>query len=221
MKKDKSLNPFLVILLFYLAEFVISYVFSVLGLSDGSMNNPISLVEYILIGIVVCILLKSKLAGQFDKFKREFKEYILIALKCWALGFLLMILSNFVINVMMMNGIAPNEETNRTILEGSPIVASIYMCLIGPFIEELLFRLNFKGFFKSRRAFILASGVLFGAMHLLGSEITLINMLYIIPYSMLGLAFSTCFYDTDNIFTSTTAHVLHNSLTVLIIMIGM
>ncbi len=50
-------------------------------------------------------------------------------------------------------------------------------------------------------------------MHAFNTEtITLVDILYIIPYSVPGMAFAKMLSKTDNIFTSTGIHLLHNGL---------
>ena len=91
--------------------------------------------------------------------------------------------------------------------------------LLAPIMEEILFRLNFKGLFKDKNTFIYSTGLLFAAMHLLSSS-SIAELIYIIPYACLGIAFSKIYADTDNIFPSIFMHILHNSLTLFIILGG-
>ena len=96
----------------------------------------------------------------------------------------------------------------------------ITSALIAPIIEEIIFRLNFKDVFKNKNMFIIFTGVLFGALHLMSST-SLIELVFIIPYSCLGIAFSKIYAETENVFPSIIMHILHNSFTLLIILGGL
>ena len=109
-----------------------------------------------------------------------------------------------------------NEEVNRQILLSSPISSIISLVLIAPIIEELITRKTLKDVFKNQYVFIIISGLIFGSLHLLVAS-SLIELLYIIPYSMLGCAFAKIYYKTDNIWSNITFHSLHNFLAIIYI----
>ena len=52
-------------------------------------------------------------------------------------------------------------------------------------------------------------------MHIIGSASSLIDVLFIIPYSSLGLAFAYTYYKTDNIFSTISMHLIHNTRNLL------
>lgn len=220
MKKDSIGKSLGVISLYFLLNILISILFVTLDINNDFLKNILLIIENIGLTMFIVYLLRSKLENQFKNFKKNYPKYIKIAIKYWLLGFLLMMISNAIINSLSIGGIAPNEAANREILTTNPISIFI-ICLLGPFTEELLFRLNFRGVFKKRLSYILFTGISFGAMHIIGFNITLINLLYIIPYSILGIAFSRIFYDTDNVYASTFAHMLNNTLTVLVIFLAL
>ena len=128
-----------------------------------------------------------------------------------------MMISNLIIVFLFLKGIAPNEEANREMLRNYPLYMIFAVTILAPICEELMFRLSFKNVFKNRLVYILFTGISFGAMHLLANT-SLIELLYIIPYSALGIAFSAICYDTDNIYSSIIAHIMHNTLTVLLLL---
>ncbi len=115
---------------------------------------------------------------------------------------------------------APNEAANRELITKNPYYSIINILLIAPITEELLFRLNFKDVFKKRWTFVLTTGILFGLIHIIGTPISLINFLYIIPYSLLGVAFGLICYDTKSVYSSIIAHMIHNGVTLAIILLG-
>lgn len=93
--------------------------------------------------------------------------------------------------------------------------------ILAPFIEELIFRKAFKDAIKSKWLFVLTSGIVFGCLHVVGSISSLYEILYIIPYSSLGIAFALAYHETDNIFSSIFLHFLHNTIVMSLVIFGM
>jgi membrane protease YdiL (CAAX protease family) len=79
-------------------------------------------------------------------------------------------------------------------------------------MEELVFRQGFRNIFGRNIVFILFSGIVFGGMHVIGNINTMADLLYLIPYSALGISFAYMLYKTDNIFVSMGFHFMHNGL---------
>ncbi len=64
------------------------------------------------------------------------------------------------------------------------------------------------------------SGIVFGALHVLGAIETPYDFLYIIPYSMLGISLAKIYYETNNIFSTIFMHAFHNALVITIVLAG-
>ena len=134
----------------------------------------------------------------------------------WFIGVVIMIISNMIISYFNNGGTSNNEESIRIFLEKSPVVAVIGIAILGPVIEELVFRKSFKDVFKNKWVYLFSSGIIFGALHVIMSPInSFVDYLYLIPYCSMGIAVAYMYYDTDNIMTSITMHIFHNSLNVI------
>lgn len=202
------------------------YIFLQLILGDlfgnllNSNNEFVSSFSYLLIYILMILIISlfffNTLIADLKTFK---KENIKIALKNWGLGFACMFVSNLYLTYFIGN-IASNEATNRELLATSPILSILLMSVIAPLLEEIVFRLNIKKAIKNKYVFCIISALVFGGMHLLGSS-SLKELLYIIPYGSLGFFFAKAYYETNNIYTSVLAHMFHNGLSILIILLGM
>ena len=68
---------------------------------------------------------------------------------------------------------------------------------------------------NNKKFFVIISGIIFGAFHIIGSAESLYSWLYIIPYASLGIAFSYTFVKTNNILTPIIMHSFHNLITIL------
>ncbi len=196
---------------------------------NSLLANFIYIGYYVIILILLILLFRKSLKKEWNDFKKNKKEYIKIAFSYWIKGLIIMILSNLLI-VTLVNGIAGNEEQNREIIQAYPIYAITLMCIIGPFIEELIFRKSFKKAFKSRIAFATFTSLIFASLHVLnGIDISTLEsllsnwqqLLFLLPYGSLAFFFALAYYDTDNIFTSTLTHTIHNTFSVIMILILM
>lgn len=173
-------------------------------------------ISYILISLYFTIIYKDELLNNIKKLN---KKNILTTLIYFIIGFLLMMLSNYIINyIIIPNGISNNEQSNRNLLLNNKLLYGLLLSLIIPYIEEIVFRLSFKKSINNNIIFIPISSTIFGLLHIISST-KLIELLYFIPYFILGLTFSTIYTKTNNIFCSTISHILNNTITILVILL--
>ena len=179
-------------------------------------QNIILIVGTLFTTILFVFIFRKDLVAYFKNFKENYSKTIPKCIKYWLIGFVITYIINIIISVFLLHGIAPNEEANRLMLKTYPIYMALSVCITSPICEELLFRLGFKNAFKRRIPYVLFTGILFGAAHLIVSE-RLIDLVYIFSYSALGITFSLVCYDTDNIFSSIFTHILHNTVIYLML----
>ena len=148
------------------------------------------------------------------QFRKKKKLVIMLdtSFRYWLIGLAIMVVSNFIISKLGI-GSSANDTSVINMLESSPIVAGISVILLAPFIEEIVFRMGFKDVLNKKWLFILTSGIIFGSIHVIGSISSAFELLYLIPYCGLGIAFAAIYEESDNIFISFLFHVLHNALT--------
>lgn len=169
--------------------------------------------EAIIIGIIILINLK-KLKNDLSNLKINHKKYFKSCLRYWLIALFIMYISNLIIS-FIKSGLPANEEIIRQQFQISPIYIFISAVLFAPILEELIFRQSFRNLFQSKWIFVIISGLVFGSVHVFNSNnITMIDLLYIIPYSAPGMAFAYMLYKTDNIFVSMGFHMLHNGIMV-------
>lgn len=168
---------------------------------------------YTIMLIGLCLVYHKRLINDFKNFK---KDNINNALRNWLMGLGIMILSNIIIT-FIIGDIAANENANRELLAKYPISNFISMIFIGPLIEEITFRASFKKAFSKWYTFAGFTALLFGLAHI--AEFNLLEFLFIIPYGALGFFFAKAFYETDNIYTSFIAHMIHNGMCVMLILL--
>jgi membrane protease YdiL (CAAX protease family) len=170
--------------------------------------------------IVLFIIYRKSIIEEFKIFKNDLKNNIKTGFKMWVIGLILMMFSNFIINVILFNGsIASNEELNRELISKFPVYSMISAIIFSPFIEELVFRKSFKDIIKNKNIYFILSGLLFGLAHALTEIDSIFDLLYIIPYGALGYAFAMAYDKTKSIFTSMFIHLVHNTFTLSLLII--
>ena len=95
--------------------------------------------------------------------------------------------------------------------------------IYAPFVEETIFRRSIKDIILTlgnnkltKYLYIIISGFIFAAMHLLGQTTSALDYLYIIPYMGLGSAFAALYYKTDNLWETIILHAMHNMLAIIL-----
>ncbi len=181
-------------------------------------NNNLNIylfISYILMFIYFILIYRKKLIENIMNFKIKDIGKVLII---FILGLSLMMLSNYIINYLIIpNGISNNELGNRELLNNNKIIYSILLCFIIPIIEEIVFRLELKNCIKNKYLYLILSSLIFSLLHNI-SDTKLIELLYIIPYFILGFTFSYTYYKTDNIYYSMISHSLNNLISVIVIL---
>lgn len=228
MKKIKKyINQFSLGIAIILSYFLLPNIeYLVVYLANGyTFSTTISAILSILIELltisVIILLFHKKLEKDFVDLKKHHKEYFSKYFKYYLIGLGVMYISNAFLIFGLKNGIAGNEETIRTMLNSHPIYVYISAVLIAPSMEELVFRGGIRNIITNDKLFIIASGLIFGGLHLLGNINTFIDLLYIIPYSSLGIAFAYIYSKTDNIFVTMLLHTMHNGILICIQLVVM
>lgn len=170
--------------------------------------------------IILIIMYFKTLKEDIKKIKGNFYNMIDTGIKYWLIGLIVMMVSNIIIGLFMPEAQATNEQGVQELIKASSILSIITVGILAPIIEELTFRKAFRDIFKNRWAFILSSGLIFGALHVVLSLSSPWDLFYIIPYSSLGIAFGYMYDKTDNIYTSIMMHMFHNTALTILSIIG-
>ena len=117
--------------------------------------------------------------------------------------------------------ISNNEEVIRKITNILPIYSLISTCLCAPIIEELLYRKTIGDIFNNKWLGIIIGGLLFGGAHVIGTYTNILDVLYVIPYGVLGSVFMYIYYDSDNIYNTMFLHFMHNSILMILYFVSM
>lgn len=171
--------------------------------------------------VATLFVIKSSKINLLKELKKFKKEYFKNMIPYYLIGLSLMIFTNFLITLINGGAMAPNEQANRDIILNYKTYSIISTIFLAPIAEEILFRGNFKNLSKNKNTFILATGLLFGFCHILIKP-SLFAILYIVPYSILGMALGKIYKECDNnIWANLFTHMFHNILAISLIFIGM
>lgn len=166
---------------------------------------------------------KKNLIKDFKDFFKDFFKNFENAFKYWIIGFIIMIISNVVIIYIAKAGIGGNEEQVRELIDLSPIYMIFRVSIYAPLTEEIIFRKGIRDFIKNKWVYVIVSGCFFGSLHVLpslGSPVNFIDLLYLIPYCSLGIAFAYSYVKSDNIFSTISMHAIHNTLAISLYLMG-
>ena len=228
MEQDDKYKPIIyltiVLLLFYsssLFRLIPIYLFNIdLNTCSDLVFNSTRLFANAVTALILFFIYFKDLKIDLKKFKNNFKEIISSSIKYWIVGFIIMMITSMLIGIFSPINTSTNEEGVRSIIYSTPIIAFLMSSILAPFTEEIIFRKAFKDALKNKCLFIITSGVVFGALHVVGTIESLYGLLYIFPYTSLGIAFALAYYKTNNIFSSIFLHFMHNTLVMLLVNFG-
>ena len=223
-KLKKHINLFKAILafmIFFSSTFIQQIIVIILNIDKVTPKWAviINCIASLIVTILLLILYKNDLKKEFKIFKSNLSENIDIGIKYWSLGLVGMMVSNIILSVLLKAGQAQNEELVQKMIDALPYLIIISAGILAPITEEIVFRKTFKDNIKNKTVFALVAGFVFGYMHVAGTT-SLLQFLYIIPYSCLGIGFAVTYTKTNTVFTSISMHMFHNLvLTILSIMV--
>ena len=223
MKKENLKQPILglcVVASYFIYSYFQTLPLSLVGINYYNLsmfNKIIYLMTTELIYLLILFYIyRKEYIKDFKKYVKNFKEYMPKYMEYWALAFSLMLISNFIIITLFPNSVATNQVAINNILVEAPFYMIVSAVLFAPFLEETIFRFSFRKIFKNDLIFIILSGLVFGGLHVIGSFNNLIDLIYIIPYSIPGVIFAYTLVKSKNIFVPMSLHFFHNGIMIFI-----
>ncbi len=218
MKKDlkRMIIGICVVLSYFIYSYFQTVPLELIGIdyNDLSLNSKVFylMTTELIYLLILFYVFKDQIKKNFKDFKNNFKAYISKYMQYWALAFSLMLISNMFIVTLFPNSVATNQEIVNSNLMVAPFYMIISAVVFAPFLEEIIFRLGFRYIFKTDTLFIIASGLVFGSLHVIGSYQNLVNLIYVIPYSIPGFVFAYTLVKSQNIFIPISLHLFHNGI---------
>ena len=170
---------------------------------------------YIIQVAVLIIPMFNELKRDFIVFKNNFKLYLSNILPRFGIITLV-----YLVCSILTLAIVKETPTNQEALLSLPLYITAFLAIIvGPLTEELMFRGFIKKFIKNDVLFIIISALVFGGLHVLSAD-SLQQLLFIVPYSVLGFAFSLNYVKTKNIASNIFLHCAWNSIAMILTLIS-
>lgn len=166
--------------------------------------------------VIVIICLKDTFIPNVKEYFKHFTEYLKKYIKYWFIALGLMMIANAFI-IFITSEIAKNQQSVISLIEMNPFYSFILAGILAPILEELIFRLAiYKIVGQHKYFFIVISGLIFGSMHIIGTSPSLIDWIFLIPYSIPGCVFAYTLVKSDNICVPISLHAIHNIFSLII-----
>lgn len=224
----KKILPIIIFIILLLGMAIFPYIpMELFNIDYNSFNTTMKAIYMMFcdIGFMVILFLlyKDKITNDFKKYFKKFGSNFELSFKYYFIGLLVMLASNLLITFLFKNATAGNEEAVRDMIDQVPVYMIFSVSIYAPFVEELIFRHSIKDAVMChgknkliKGLYIFVSGFIFAILHILGHATGLVDYIFLIPYMSLGVAFSALYSKTDNIFSSISMHMVHNTFTVIL-----
>lgn len=188
-----------------------------LNIKNHVLLNVVYILSELIITSILIYLYKKDFKNKFKELKtKEGNKIIDSSAKIWLIGLACMFILNIILS-FIIGDIADNEAANRSIISSYSTYAFVTMIILTPICEEIIFRLSTFKIFNNKYLYILFSGLVFGYAHVLGA--TGLQLLYVLPYTALGISFAYIYQKFQNIYCSILMHSIHNLICISLLFI--
>ncbi len=194
-------------------------------LSDFGLS-VVNFIIYILMVPLMLYFMKQDLVYDFEEIKVKRQEILIPVI----LGYVMIIAGNYVSQLLSsffarLFNVIPNEAVNQTtIINALQSQGVVFMLLsaviLGPIVEELIFRKAIFGLIKSDKIALLVSTFIFGTIHLVNEASITEAIINGVSYYVMGFVFGYIYLKNDrNIWIPTIVHIISNLIGVVAILI--
>lgn len=202
----------------YLITFILAMVV-IFVIPELKLSIAVKYVSYGVLFLLLLIVFFKDLKRDIKYFFKYFREYNSCILKYYLYSLLTLIIVTVSIRLTVHVDNATNQVNLMEQFKQFPLLIAVLSIIYAPFVEELLFRGIIRKFINNKWIFIIVSGLLFGAAHVIDDFKSVGELLYIFVYGSLGCYMAALYYKTNNIFTNMFFHFLQNSLAIIAIIL--
>ncbi len=194
------------------------------------VNSITNFITYFVALVLLIIFLKEDLVTDFNIIRETQNNKVFTYLKkvlIWFFVFYgLTIVSNIIISTLENYYNLSNSENQKIIemlLTYSPLPMIIATTILGPIVEELIFRKTIFGLIENKINALIVSSFVFALIHMISSLSAGYNMIELIvltlPYLSAGFILGYIYIKTNlNIYYVTAIHMLTNIISVILIL---
>ena len=195
-------------------------------LMPSAIANYLQYLVYVVLALYGSFLCKDRLIQQWKEIRKTKRKFFFGVLKGWLFLFLMDFLFEFLSSILrqflVIDGQSLNQSNLQSTFQVQPLLIAVLACIIGPLMEELLFRqILLRYLRKSLPTWlsIFIVGLAFALIHM--HSLDLSEWVGAIGYLGAGLAFSIIYVkEKENIYYPLLVHMLSNSFSIIVLAIG-
>ncbi len=218
LKKENRLRCLLSILVFVALLFFIETQPELIIKTFG-YENAIKYIDFVYYGVLFLfyiIVFRKTLWDCLKDFKNNYKKYVSIIIICAFITFVLIIVAAIILDICGI-GESDNQKAVDAAVANYGIFMTLPACLFGPLVEEVVHRGIVLGAIKGEESgkvrtviSIIIGAILFGMIHCNYMELSVIEILTVIPQMLMGLMFGIVYVLSNNIFCPIVVHMIIN-----------
>ena len=218
--KNKGILIFAIL---YTVLFVFDSVKLLASLMPSASANYL---VYVVLALYGSFLFKDRLIKQLNEIRKTKRKFFFGVLTGWLFLFLMTFVFEFVSEMLkqffglVRQGL--NQSNIQSTFQEQPILIAVFACVIGPLVEELIFRQTLLGYLRKSLPTwlsIFIVGFAFALTHM--HSLDLSEWVGAVGYLGAGLAFSIIYVkEKENIYYPLLVHMLSNSLSLIILAIS-
>ena len=213
----------LIFSILYAVLFVFDGVKWLASLMSSSIANYL---VYVVLALYGSFLFKDRLIKQWNEIRKTKRKFFFGVLTGWLFLFLMTFVFEFVSEMLKqffgLVGQGLNQSNIQSTFQEQPILIAVFACVIGPLVEELIFRQTLLRYLRKSLPTwlsIFIAGLAFALTHM--HSLDLSEWVGAVGYLGAGLAFSIIYVkEKENIYYPLLVHMLGNSLSLLILVIS-
>lgn len=224
------------LLIYYVLGVIIQLIIKRLTNDAIAFQAISNIVIYVILFASLIFINKKDLVIQFKTLKKDNKPISKILI-CLALvyfsSYIIELISQIISHYanfshfifdgkLYLDTTSDNQNSIITLLKSNyGVLMFVSASILGPICEELTYRKGIMGLFKKEETGVIISSILFSLVHIIssfGSYNFISLLLMFVSYFVSGFAFGIIYYKTKNIWYSTIAHTLYNTIAMLLIL---
>ncbi len=214
-------------ILIFTILYTVLFVFDGVKLLAFLMPSAIAnYLVYVVLALYGSFLFKDRLIKQWNEIRKTKRKFFFGVLTGWLFLFLMNVVFEFVSEMLKqffgLVGQGLNQSNIQSTFQEQPILITVFACVIGPLVEELIFRQTLLGYLRKSLPTwlsIFIAGLAFALTHM--HSLALSEWVGAVAYLGAGLAFSIIYVkEKENICYPLLVHMLSNSLSLIILAIS-
>ena len=181
---------------------------------------------YVVLALYGSFLFKDRLFKQWNEIRKTKRKFFFGVLTGWLFLILMNVVLEFVSEMLRqffwLVGQGLNQSNIQSTFQEQPILIAVFACVIGPLVEELIFRQTLLRYLRKSLPTwlsIFIAGLAFALTHM--HSLDLSEWVGAVGYLGAGIARSIIYVkEKENIYYPLLIHMLSNSLSLIILAIS-